>query len=85
MTNYLHRDAAGIPDLLWSRIDQAAREAAADMPTARRLLELEGPFGAGLTSVEVGSERYCRPADPDAAAVVASKAIAFPPYNRSSS
>ncbi len=78
MTNYLNRDAAGIPKSLWDRIEHAAQAAAADILTARRFLELEGPFGVGLTSVEVGSERYCRPAEPDAAGVVACSAIAVP-------
>jgi len=78
MTNYLNRGAAGIPESLWERIDKAAQEAAADILTARRFLDLEGPFGVGLTSVEIGSERYCRPADPEAAGVVASNAVAVP-------
>lgn len=75
---YLNRDASGLPGSLWERIDEAARTAAADLLTARRFLDLEGPFGVGLTSVETGSESYCRPAQADAAAVVASKAIAVP-------
>jgi uncharacterized linocin/CFP29 family protein len=76
MTNYLNRDAAGIPGPLWDRIEHPAQSAAADHLTARRFLDLEGPFGVGLTSVEVGSEHYCRPAEPDAAGVVAGSAIA---------
>ncbi len=78
MTGYLNRHAAGLTEALWERIDTAARAAARDLLTARRFLELEGPFGVGLTSVEVGSEAYCRPADPEAAGVVASSAIAVP-------
>jgi uncharacterized linocin/CFP29 family protein len=78
MTNYLNRGAAGIPEALWEHIDKAAREAAADILTARRFLDLDGPFGVGLTSVEIGRERYCRPAKPEAAGVVASNAIAVP-------
>ncbi len=76
--NYLNRGAAGISNSLWERIDRAAQTAAADLLTARRFLDLEGPFGVGLTSVETGSESYCRPAASDAAGVVASRAIAVP-------
>jgi len=78
MSAYLNRDAAGIPETLWERIDDAAREAAREILTSRRFLDLEGPFGLGLTSVETGSESYCRPAQPDAAGVVAGSAIAVP-------
>lgn len=78
MSNYLNRGAVGIPDALWERLDKAAQEAAADILTARRFLDLEGPFGVGLTSVEIGSESYCRPADKNLAGVVASRAIALP-------
>lgn len=78
MTNYLNRGATGIPEALWERIEKAAVDAAADILTARRFLDLDGPFGIGLTSVEVGSERYCRPAEQDLAGVVASRAIALP-------
>ena len=78
LTDYLNRDAAGMPEALWKRIDQAAQTAAADLLTARRFLDLEGPFGVGLTSVETGSQQYCRPAQANAAGVVASRAIAVP-------
>jgi uncharacterized linocin/CFP29 family protein len=78
MRGYLNRDAAGLSEALWARIDEAARAAASDLLTARRFLDLEGPFGVGMTSVEVGSEAYCRPAGSEAAGVVASSAIAVP-------
>jgi uncharacterized linocin/CFP29 family protein len=78
MSDYLNRDAAGIPQDLWERIDRSAREAAREILTTRRFLDMEGPFGLGLTSVETGSESYCRPAQPEAAGVVASSAIAVP-------
>lgn len=76
--NYLNRNAAGLPESLWQRIDSAAQRAAAEVLTARRFMDLEGPYGVGLTSVETGKESYCRQAEPDAAAVVASTAIAVP-------
>lgn len=78
MTSFLNRDLSGFPEEMWARIDTAAVEAARDLLTARRFLEVGGPYGAGLTSVEVGSERYARPAEEDLAGAVASRAIAVP-------
>jgi len=75
MANYLNREQAGFTEQMWERIDATAIEAARDILTARRFLEVEGPFGPGLTSVEVGSESYARPAAEGRAAVVASQAI----------
>jgi len=72
---YMNRANSGFTDEMWERIDGAATEAARDILTARRFLDVEGPFGAGLTSVEVGSESYARPAEEARAAVVASRAI----------
>jgi uncharacterized linocin/CFP29 family protein len=75
MTAYTNRAQAGFSDTLWERIDAAAVAAARDVLTARRFLPVRGPFGAGLTSVEVGRERYARPAEAARAGVVASRAI----------
>jgi uncharacterized linocin/CFP29 family protein len=75
MANYLNREQAGFTEQMWERIDATAIEAARDILTARRFLDVEGPFGPGLTSVEVGSESYARPAAEGRAAVVASQAI----------
>lgn len=75
MSAYMNRERSGFPDEMWQRIDQAATVSARDILTARRFLDVEGPFGAGLTSVEVGTESYARPASESRAAVVASRAI----------
>ena len=76
--HYLNRHQSSIPGDLWERIDAAAAGAATDRLTARRFLDLEGPHGVGLTSVEVGADHYCRePAEGEAGAV-ASQAISVP-------
>lgn len=76
--SYMNRDTAGFSDELWERIDATAVAAARDILTARRFLAVEGPFGAGLTSVEVGAERYTRTSGESRAAAVASRAIGVP-------
>ena len=55
---------------LWRDIDEAASSAARDRLTGRRFLDLEGPFGVGLTTIEVGSDDYCREPAPEEAGVV---------------
>jgi uncharacterized linocin/CFP29 family protein len=75
---YLNREACGFSQALWDRIDEAAAKAARDVLTARRILEVDGPYGIGLTSVELGSESACRPADGRLASAVASRAITVP-------
>ncbi len=83
MSTYLNREAAEPPQSRWDRIDGTARRSAADLLTARRFLDLEGPYGVGLTSVETGSESFCRPAEAGAARVVASRSIAVPVLHQS--
>lgn len=78
MSVYLNRGACGFPQEMWEHIDEAAVEAARDLLTARRFLEVDGPYGAGLTSVEVGGESHARPAGAELAAAVASRALAVP-------
>lgn len=75
MSPYMNREQSGFSDEMWQRIDETAVTAARDILTARRFLEVEGPYGAGLTSVEIGTEHYARPAAETRAAVVASRAI----------
>jgi uncharacterized linocin/CFP29 family protein len=75
---YLNRESTGLPAALWEAVDAAAVSAARDALTARRFLDLDGPYGIGLTSVEVGADAYCRPAEAAMAAAVASRAIAVP-------
>lgn len=76
--HYLNRDPAGLPAQLWDDIDAAAATAARDLLTARRFLDLEGPYGVGLTSIEVGADFYCREPCEGEAGAVASRAISVP-------
>jgi uncharacterized linocin/CFP29 family protein len=81
--DYLHRDQANLPASLWRTIDEAAVKAARDKLTGRRFLDLEGPFGPGLTSIEVGNDDYCRePAEGEAGAVMG-RAISVPMLRKS--
>jgi uncharacterized linocin/CFP29 family protein len=81
--DYLHRSQAHLPAQLWHQIDAIAIKAARDKLTGRRFLDLEGPFGPGLTSIEVGNDDYCRqPADGEAGAVMG-RAISVPMLRRS--
>lgn len=81
--DYLNRSQAPFGADLWDRIDEAAVAAARDMVTARRFLDVDGPYGVGLTSIELGNDSYCRePAEGEAGAVV-SRAISVPMLRRS--
>lgn len=74
----LNRAAAPIDADLWSEIDEAAADAASAMLTARRFLEVEGPYGPGLTSIEVGNDGYCRTVGDEEAGAVISRAVSVP-------
>jgi uncharacterized linocin/CFP29 family protein len=76
--NYLNRHQASFPDKIWEEIDKEIAAAARDLLTGRRFLDLDGPYGAGLVSVEVGSDNYCRQPAPDEAGAVISRAISVP-------
>ncbi len=81
--DYLHRDQAKLPGSFWREIDEAAVRAARDRLTGRRFLDLEGPFGVGITSIEVGNDDYCRtPAEGEAGAVMG-RAISVPMLRKS--
>lgn len=76
--SYLNRETAHFSTAVWDRIDSAAVDAARQLLTGRRFLDVEGPYGVGLTSIEVGEDDYCRqPAENEAGAVL-SRAIALP-------
>jgi uncharacterized linocin/CFP29 family protein len=79
----LNRGQAPIPDGVWQMIDESAAAAARDRLTARRFLDLEGPFGAGLTAVEVGNDDYCRDPGPDEAGAIMSHVIPLPMLRKS--
>jgi uncharacterized linocin/CFP29 family protein len=76
--DYLNRRMAPFGDNIWQRIDEAAVTAARDILTGRRFLEVDGPYGVGLTSVEVGHDDYCRQPSPDEAGAVMGRAISVP-------
>jgi uncharacterized linocin/CFP29 family protein len=76
--DYLNRQAAPFDGDLWKLIDEAAVSAVREVLTGRRFLEVEGPYGAGLTSVEVGNDDYCRQPGPEEAGAVLGRAISVP-------
>lgn len=75
---YLNRQAAPFDDGIWKLIDDAAVGAARDLLTGRRFLDVEGPYGVGLTSVEVGNDDFCRQPGADEAGAVMGRAISVP-------
>jgi uncharacterized linocin/CFP29 family protein len=79
----LSRDGAPLPDGIWREIADAAVDAARDMLTARRFLELEGPFGAGLTTIELGNDDYCRTPGEGEAGAVLGRALSVPMLRKS--
>src|ERR687883_1397038 len=79
----LNRDQAPFPAEIWQMIDAAAASAARDQLTARRFLDLEGPFGLGLTVIEVGNDDYCRQPGPDEAGQILGHAMQVPMIRKS--
>ena len=78
----LNRRLAPFSDAIWQAIDEAAVKAARDRLTGRRFLDLEGPFGAGLTAIEVGNDDYCRQPGPEEAGAVMGRTIPVPMLRR---
>ena len=60
------------------KIEAAAVAAARDLLTGRRILDVEGPYGLGLTTVEVGNDELCRQPGPDEASAVLSRTVSVP-------
>lgn len=81
--DHLNRAQAPFPGSVWERIDAAAVAAASALLTGRRFLDVEGPFGPGLTAIEPGADDYCRPPAEDEAGAIISKAIAVPMLRKS--
>src|SRR5690625_3905882 len=81
--SYLNRQQAQFPDFIWQEIDEAAAVAARERLTGRRVLDVLGPYGVGLTSIEIGADDYCRQIKPDEAGAVISRAIAVPMLRKS--
>jgi uncharacterized linocin/CFP29 family protein len=74
----LNRGQTPFPSSIWTAIDEAAASAARDRLTGRRFLDLEGPFGVGLTTSEVGNDDYCRQPALDEAGAIMGRAIPMP-------
>lgn len=81
--SYLNRNAAALPEPVWERIDASALEAASEILTGRRFLDLDGPYGLGLTSLETGPEQRVEGDHDDLAATVGSRALPVPLLQRS--
>ncbi len=81
--DHLNRDQPSFPSFIWDSIDAAAVEAAKALLTARRFLEVEGPFGLGLTALELGTDDYCRDPGPQEAGAIISHAISVPMLRKS--
>jgi uncharacterized linocin/CFP29 family protein len=79
----LNRGHAPFPASIWQAIDAAAASAARDRLTGRRFLDLEGPFGVGLTVIEVGNDDYCRQPGPEEAGQILGHAIQVPMIRKS--
>jgi uncharacterized linocin/CFP29 family protein len=80
--DYLNRAQSHLPDRIWKEIETAAVDAARDRLTGRRFLDLQGPFGVGLTAIEAGNDDYCRQPSPDEAGAVMGRAISVPMLRR---
>jgi uncharacterized linocin/CFP29 family protein len=81
--SYLNRQQASFGEDVWRLIDEAAVKAARQRLTGRRFLDVEGPYGPGLTTVEVGNDGYCRQPGPDEAGAVIGRAISVPMLRKS--
>ena len=53
---YLGREDAPFSDGVWSKLDEIVLSAARAQLSARKLLDIEGPFGLGLKSVPLNDE-----------------------------
>lgn len=81
--DYLNRNASPFSAELWKEFDRAAVKAIRDMVTGRRFLEVDGPYGVGLNTLEVGHDHFCRQPAPDEAGAVMGHAISVPMLRRS--
>jgi uncharacterized linocin/CFP29 family protein len=80
--DFLNRAQSHLPDVIWREVEEAAVEAARERLTGRRYLDLQGPFGVGLTAIEAGNDGYCRQPAPDEAGAVMGRAISVPMLRR---
>ena len=76
--DYLHRGQSCFSEAVWHAIDEAAVAAARDRLTARRFLDLQGPFGLGLTAIEVGRDDHVPASAADKGEAVMGRAVSLP-------
>jgi uncharacterized linocin/CFP29 family protein len=63
---------------LTKRIEEASISAAREILSGRRIIEVEGPYGIGLTTLEVGNDDRCREPGSEEASAVVSRALSVP-------
>jgi len=81
--DHLNRHQAPLTKEMWHALDEAAVSAARERLTGRRFLRLEGPFGLGLTAIEVGNDQYCRQPAPDEAGAIMGRTLPVPVIRKS--
>lgn len=81
--DWLNRRKSQLPEAIWRATEDAAVTAARERLTGRRFLELEGPFGLGLTAVETGNDDYCRQPAAEEAGAVMGRAVSVPMLRKS--
>ena len=77
MTENLVLSESFAPDLM-NKIEETAVSAAREILTGRRIIDVEGPYGLGMTTVEVGNDDLCRQPGPNEASAVLSRAMSLP-------
>jgi uncharacterized linocin/CFP29 family protein len=77
MTESLVLSESFAPDLM-TKIEETAVSAAREILTGRRIIDVEGPYGLGMTTVEVGNDDLCREPGPNEASAVLSRALSLP-------
>lgn len=63
---------------LMQLLEDAAVSAARDIISGRRIIDVDGPYGVGLTTMEVGNDDKCREPGPEEASAVVSRALSLP-------
>jgi len=78
MGDHLNRGLANIDDDTWKAIDEAAVSAARTCLSARRFLDVEGPYGVGLTAIEVDEDGVTRAESAERASIVLGRVVPVP-------
>ena len=71
-----------LPAEVWDKLDATAVEAARNRLTARRFLDVEGPFGLGLTAIEIGDDDPLPGGGPAAADIALGHTVGVPIIRR---